>query len=130
MIAARRLLPLALLIGTPVAPLFAQTVPSRTETVRIASDPGVTLAGELQQRLGGPAAIHALDPGSPASLAGVPRVDGIQNTDRGRTVFQIPSTLDLVSRWIGLVRPRSEDSVVLVRPALELAAGLRSPTPP
>jgi len=97
---------------------------------RVAGNYGHTLAGELQQRLGGPAAIHALDPGSPASLTGVPRVDGIQNTDRGRTVFQIPSTLDLVSRWIGLVRPRSEDSVVLVRPALELAAGLRSATPP
>lgn len=47
MIAARRLLPFALLIGTPVAPLFAQT-PATKEAVRIASDPGVTLAGELQ----------------------------------------------------------------------------------
>lgn len=46
MIAARRLLPLALLLGAPVAPLFAQT-PPRTEAVRVASDPGVTLAGEL-----------------------------------------------------------------------------------
>ncbi|MEH3040196.1 MAG: alpha/beta fold hydrolase [Sphingomonas paucimobilis] len=46
-IAARRLLPLALLIGAPVAPLFAQTVPGK-EAVRIASDPDVLLAGELQ----------------------------------------------------------------------------------
>jgi hypothetical protein len=46
MIAARRLLPLALLIGAPVAPLFAQTPPG-TQAVRIASDPGVMLAGEL-----------------------------------------------------------------------------------
>ncbi len=47
MIAARLLLPLALLIGAPVAPLFAQTSPNK-EAVRIASDPGITLAGELQ----------------------------------------------------------------------------------
>ncbi|WP_162233505.1 MULTISPECIES: alpha/beta hydrolase [unclassified Sphingomonas] len=47
MIAARRLLPLALLIGAPVAPLLAQT-PPKGEAVRIASDPGVELAGELR----------------------------------------------------------------------------------
>lgn len=52
MIAARRLLPLALLIGAPVAPLFAQTPPGK-EAVRIASDPGVVLAGELQLPPGG-----------------------------------------------------------------------------
>ncbi len=49
MIDARRLLPLALLVGSPFVPLSAQTLPpTRTEAVKIASDPGVTLAGELQ----------------------------------------------------------------------------------
>lgn len=47
MIDARRLLPLALLIGA-AAPLHAQTSTVRAEAVKIASDPGVTLPGELQ----------------------------------------------------------------------------------
>lgn len=48
MIDARRLLPLALLIGA-AAPLHAQAPPpGRAEAVKIASDPGVTLSGELQ----------------------------------------------------------------------------------
>lgn len=51
MIAARCLLPFALLIGTPVAPLFAQT-PPRVEAMRVASDPGVMLAGELHLPVG------------------------------------------------------------------------------
>ena len=37
----------------------------------------------------------------------------MDGADRVWTVFQIPSTLGLVSRWIALVRSRLDDSVVL-----------------
>ena len=62
---------------------------------RVAGNYGHTLAGELQQRLGGPAAIHALDPGSPASLAGVPRA-GFHFPSRIRRKpekFPVPGTI-------------------------------------
>ncbi|KAG2580414.1 hypothetical protein PVAP13_6NG340166 [Panicum virgatum] len=53
-----------------------------------------------------------------------PGEDGTRNTDRGWTVFQIPSTPGThQSRWIGLVWPRwSEDSVVLVMQARQDAS--------
>lgn len=122
MIAARRLLPLALLIGAPVAPLYAQTPPPRSEAVRVASDPGVMLSGELHLPPGGkrPPVVLLLGGGGPSPRGIYPLLDQ-------RLVAHGIATLSFDKRGVGASTGTFLDAMdVAQRDAAAVLAWLRT----